>query len=525
MTVRETEVDGLPTLFAERTDGKVSGGLVFRVGWADENLAVRGLTHLVTHLVLSEVATRDAHHYTDLGATTTHFHVEGTGEQVAQLLSGVCSALFAPPFERLDVLKEIVRAESRVRPDEPHADALLRYGARGFGLAAYPEYGVTEIGSDLVDVWIAETFTKGNALLWLSGEDIPDGLRLPLPDGRYQPVPEAAEILDATPAWYAAESEIVRVTGLVPRSPAGRVFADLLGASARRDLRERDAVSHAATASYVARDAGTATVTLTADALPGRLDGVVGGLVDVLARLQWGDPVDAGLDEVRAAAADEAAAAAADHTTVAARAVDQLLGVAYRDPEQLAEDHRRVSADDVREAASAFRDSALAGLPGRGLDWAGWEAVQPTPTATVSGTQYPGRSGHAASLVVADDGVSTLSAAARSTVRFADLAVMASYGDGGRHLIGADGFRVHVEPSLFAVDHAVIERIDAAVDLARVVRLPGRRPEDLPGAVADDLPAAATSARPVHAPDGSDGDDPDGGPVRGVRRRWRSRKG
>lgn len=502
MSIVETEIQGIRTLFAERDDGVVSGGLVFRVGWADENLAVRGLTHLVTHLVLADVGTRDAHHYGDTHATHTHVHVEGTARQVSHVLSGVCEALASPAMERLEALKDVIRAERRWRPEEVPPDALFRHGARGFGLAAYPELGLPGIGPDLVRLWIAETFTRGNAVLWLTGDRIPDDLVLPLAGGAHQPLPDPGQAsadgttgLVPTPAWYGTDAAEVRVTGVVPRSPAARVFADVLDAFVRQELCERDAVSPTAGATHVVRDADATVVGLTAACLPGRRAAAVGGVVDVLARLRWGSVPDAVLETARAGAVADAERATVGHASLAERAVDELLGIPVPDPTELAEAYRSVGPSEIRATAEAFHASAIAGVPGRGPDWAGWTAVPTSSTVRVRGERYEGRGGHPVTLVVGDDAVGTVSEVGRSTVRYEEVAVMTAYEDGGRHLIGLDGFQVHVEPTLFRLDDDVVARVDAAVDLARVVRRPARDPEDLP------VPPG---------PGSTDGDEPDG---------------
>lgn len=45
-------VDGVPVVFAD-VPGPQRAGLVFRVGWSDEQIPLRGATHLVEHLSLS----------------------------------------------------------------------------------------------------------------------------------------------------------------------------------------------------------------------------------------------------------------------------------------------------------------------------------------------------------------------------------------------------------------------------------------------------------------------------------------
>ncbi len=82
MSVVETEIGGIPVLFAQRDDGVCSAGLVFRVGGADEHLAVRGVTHLVEHLALRAAGLPPAHVRDGLSDLVTRFSVTGTPEQV-----------------------------------------------------------------------------------------------------------------------------------------------------------------------------------------------------------------------------------------------------------------------------------------------------------------------------------------------------------------------------------------------------------------------------------------------------------
>ncbi|NHA69180.1 peptidase M16 family protein [Phycicoccus flavus] len=480
MSVLRTEVDGVPTLFAERTDGHVTGGLVFRVGWADENLAVRGLTHVVAHLAMTGLV-EDVHRYVDTHATYTQFRAQGTAQSVSHVLSGLCTAFSELPVDGLEPEKELVLAEADGRHRVPRPDALYRYGASSHGLCAYPETGVPAIGPDLVRVWAAEAFTRGNVVLWLSADRLPAGLRLPLPEGPRLPPPAGADSRTPTPAWYRSpDPDLLTVTGVVPRSPASVVFTDVLGAALHREVCEEHALSHAAGAVLTVRDADSAVVTVTADSHPGERAGVTGGFVDVLARLRWGALLDEEVAAAARAAADQVSRAAADHETVSARAVGELLGIPHPEPDEHAAALAAVGPDDVRACAEAFAASSLAGVADRGLGWAGWAAAPLSSPHELDGRTYPGRDGHGTALVVADEGVSVVGPGLRSTVRYADLVLMTSYADGGRHLVGGDGFGVEVEPTLFAIDGAALARIDEAVDLARVVRAPARAAQDLP---------------------------------------------
>lgn len=503
MTLSRVEVDGIPALFAERTDGVYSGGILFRVGWADENLAVRGLTHLVQHLVLRDLVA-DVHRHSEVTATYTHVHTRGgSPEQVARMLNGLCEALRDPPVGRLEVTKEALRAEERGPDGAGRVAALLRYGAHDHGLAAFPEVGLPEIGPGLVQVWVGEAFTVGNAMLWFTGDRMPENLQLTLPEGSRQPVPAASKPRASTPAWSVVDgSDLVHVTAVVPPSPAAAIFADVLNGALHHDLRQRDAVSYSAGATYTVRDPASAVIAVTADCLPEQRGAVIGGVVDTLARLRWGEVSVDELTEVTSAAATAVDEQSDDVDTIVPRAVSSLLGLTFPEPHRLAADYRAVTAADVQRVAEAFHRSAIAQVPEVGLGWAGWHAAHLGSGEVVAGDPLPGRDGHHESLVVGGRGVSVTATDTVSTVLYDDVAVMESFADGGRHLVGTDGVQVHVEPTLWEVDDASLAHIDGGVDLARVVRHPARNPDDLP------LPP-----EPLDEEDGGDGV--------GSRSRWR----
>ncbi|WP_307818659.1 hypothetical protein [Streptomyces sp. MBT62] len=161
-----TEVDGIPTLFAY-APGPLRAGLVFRVGIADETLARAGVTHLVEHLALYRQGLADYHFNGATKAAFTHFHVEGAEHEIVDYLHGVCASLADLPMERLETEKEILRTEESRR--EPGQLPLWRYGAQGYGLVSYPEWGVRGLRPEDVRHWTETWFTGGNAVLWIAG--------------------------------------------------------------------------------------------------------------------------------------------------------------------------------------------------------------------------------------------------------------------------------------------------------------------------------------------------------------------
>ena len=151
--IEQTVVDGIPTLVAPG-NGAARGGITFRVGRADETLARSGLTHLVEHLALHRLGLTDYHYNGSTESTTTHFFSQGSPEDIGDYLNSVCAALADLPWHRLDMEKQILRTEAAGRSQSPAEPLLLwRYGARGYGLSSYPEWGLAEITA--VGGWLA----------------------------------------------------------------------------------------------------------------------------------------------------------------------------------------------------------------------------------------------------------------------------------------------------------------------------------------------------------------------------------
>jgi hypothetical protein len=478
MSVRETEVGGLPTLHAVRDDDECAAGLVFRVGGADENLAVRGVTHLVEHLALRAAGVEAVHRRAGLDDVVTGFSASGSPEHVAGVLNDVCGALRRPPLEHLEEEREALHAEELARTDgATRVAAMMRWGATGRGLASYPEVGLGGLDDDIVGIWSSAAFTRANVVVWVSARDIPHGLDLALAQGELPPLPAGASVLPRTPAWFVVpETDVVHVTGLVPRGPAAEVFGRLV----QRALSSELAASGASSVVHVEpHDARLALVRVLAEGTPQLRDGLGGAVVDALARVRWGR---LGAEDRETVEEAVRATDRPDHDPglMAARAADHLLGRPTPSREERAAALRGVSADAVRAVAEAFHDTALAQVSVPGLDWAGFAAAPSGSTSGVEGREHPVRGGGRATLVIGVEGVTLRSAAGLVTVRYRDLAAMESFADGGRWLVGRDGFRVHVEPTVYEVGPDDVARIDEAVDPARVVRLPARPQDRLP---------------------------------------------
>ncbi|MFI6762254.1 M16 family metallopeptidase [Micromonospora sp. NPDC050417] len=478
--IREFQVDGVPTLLAP-TDGPMQAGLVFRVGTADETLARSGITHLLEHLTLAPIALSDYHFNGATGPVTTSFQLQGSETDIGTFLVGVCRNLHDLPMQRLEMEKEILRTEwsSRSR-GVMDGVPLWRHGARDHGLVSYPEFGLAMLTPDDLRAWASHYFTRENAVLWIAGDRIPAGLRLPLPAGRRHPVPAASSALPTTPAYFTNGSRAVAVDALVRRSTAAGAFTEVLERELFRSLRQEDGLSYTATAVYEPRGDGYASLRALADALPEKQWAVLGGFVDVLAKLNVGRIAQADLD-AHVGKVEEALSSAAVHAArLPSFAFNLLVGHPNLSIEQYRSELKQVTVADLHQVAREVMSSALLMVPdGCRADWAGFVEAPTHSTHALPGTAYAAIEGDA-ELRFGADGISLLGPGGPLTVRYAETAVLLAWPDGARQAIGHDGIGIRIEPTMFHLHPDAIPILDRQVPADRRVDMQARTPEQIP---------------------------------------------
>jgi zinc protease len=472
---RVVEVDGIPVLLASTT-GPLRAGLVFRVGRADESLATAGITHLVEHLALHRHGGADGG--SAIGVTTTGFVVRGTSEDIVGFLNGVCASLRALPIDRLPTEKKIIEAEAAEAPTVlSHEMMRRRHGARDFGLVGYPEYGVHSVTADEVMAWATTRFNRGNAALWLAADEIPAGLCLVLPDGARWPLPAESSTLPVTPAHFSVEYPGITMDARVPRNEAALAYATVL----ERRLHHELGPSHNTSAHYLTDGRPLATIAAFVDAGPGRPDSTLDRFLTLIRRLR-----DAGVDaeETAAVRAHEIANlrdADIEVHLLAQRTTDLLSGFPVRTTQQLIAELAAMTAEDIHEIAHMADRSALLMVPDSiARPPAGYVAAPTWSRVSVAGQRYWSRSDYRTALVHGADGVSLTGPHGVETVLFGECAAVLRFADGARHLIGADGIGVHVEPSLFPIPLTALHAIDDSVSPAAIADLPPRDPASIP---------------------------------------------
>ncbi|MGW1775302.1 M16 family metallopeptidase [Streptomyces sp. NPDC002104] len=478
--ITETSVDGVPTLLAHRP-GPVTAGLFFRVGRADETLATSGITHLVEHLALYRHGLSDLHYNGATAAAHTHFHVTGTPTDVVEYLNGVCAALRDLPMDRLDTEKEILRTEALGHGrGTGHHSAIWRYGAQSYGLTSYPEAGLPALTEQAVRGWAEEWFTRENAVLWITSDTVPEGLSLDLLPGTRRPAPAATSALPRTPAYFSGEDGTVVLSAVVPRSTEASLFADVLGKELFRALRQKGGYSYTAAADYTLRDGASATLTAFADSLPQKQDAVVGGMVDVFAALRAGRIAQSDLDAVRATRLAQFDVPHTDAALLPSSALELLMGRSVPTEKELRAEIEAVTTEDLRRVAEEMWAGALMQAPGRSVEWAGLTLAPQDSADLVEGRRFALRGEELVSLIVGEEGIGLVSTDSRITIRYENCALMRIYPDGGRSLVGTDGFTLSVEPTLFKITEADLAPLDAGVPAAAVVRMPARAPGQIP---------------------------------------------
>lgn len=481
--IRRYEVDGVPTLLAPPlVGGEMLAGLTFRVGRADESHAQAGITHLVEHLALHPLGLTNYHFNGATGTVVTLFHIRGREPDIVSFLAGVCDALIDLPVERLATEKEVLRTEARSRTrDVTEAMAVWRYGARGFGMAGYPEWGVHQLGADDVCRWAESWFTRDNAVLWIAGERVPADLRLRMRSGSRRGVPAPSSALPVTPAFFQHPWNGVVFDGLVRRSTAATVFAELLRRELFRSLRQEGGLSYTTQVAYDPRGDEFALLTAMADALPEKQDAVLGGLVDVLAKLRVGRIEHDDVEAVRAKAQESLRHPDQLAGQLPAHAMNLLTDFPDRTVEELRAELQAVTVADMYALAQELTSTGLLQVPeGHTADWAGFEPAPAFSTDAVTGSRHKSLQDKDVQLVVGPDGASLVTAHGPITVRYADCEAKLAWPDGGRQLIGADGMSIQVEPTMYAIDAAAMARLDAAVPPAVTVAMPTRDADAIP---------------------------------------------
>ena len=489
--VTETQIEGVRTLWVD-SDGPDYAALMFRVGRADETLPMSGITHLLEHLALQPmVASRSSDVNGSVDQTTTAFWTSGPNRQ--EFLRRLCEQLREPPADRLAAERGILLSEAAQHASDPLLKSLMqwRYGARTYGVATWPEFGLHRITIEDLARWSSQWLTRENAVLLWTGKP-PADLRLPLPSGSRRQPPAAESAVDTLPGWFPSSLSSTAALCVVDRSMAGGALAEVLRELLFRELRYERAVSYQPTAVYEPLDATSAHLILAADSVEGRQGEVAEVLLTVLGRLAAGEVDDPALEGWRQAVTRVQLEPGLGRAWLSSCGKDLLLGGPLLSVLEVVEMSQRVTAEEVAQSAGRAQASALYAVPVETAVTAQLTRAPMCSQAPVSGQRLFEANARTLdrAITVADDGLTlTTGPDTHVTVRFDRTAAALSWLDGDRLLIAADGCTIHVQPQRWRSGSLACQAVDRFVDPALFVVMPN--PEPGP----QQAPAPATGRR------------------------------
>lgn len=481
--ITRTEIDGVP-VFSVPADGPLRVALLFRVGKVDESLANNGITHLVEHLALTAVGQRPYEYNGFVEGLLTGFGMTGTPADVADFFQRLSASLASLPMDRLEQESRILNTEQASRK-VGRIDSLLsiRFGATGWGLSAYPEYGLVGVDGSKVDRWRAQWFTRENAAFMISGA-VPEGLRLELGKGERRAVPQLVPASFRLPAWMAAASGGVGLSLLAGRSTPLTAVLHIAERRAQARLRYDEGVSYQVGGSSLRLNADTTHVTFWADTLPDNATQVRDGLLAVIEELLTTGPSD---EEMRL------------ELDLVQKMLDDPNRTIGRLQGEVARELYGATTQRLEEAAVELRNSSPADLA-KGLEQAIQTGLMIVPEGLTVGGRFqpvpqwsderlagrtvrlrgPGVAGPTR-LILAPEGMTLVILPTRLvTIRYDQCAAVLSWTDGSRTLTANDGSRIHLRPADWRKGDAIIREIDRNLPKDRFVPIGDRpRPDPL----------------------------------------------
>jgi hypothetical protein len=433
---------------------------VFRVGRCDEPLGLRGITHLLEHLVTHAVYPADDEVDATVYDQRTSFSWEGEREQVLEWVRGLAAAFADPAPERLADEVRVLRIEG----DDAlfHGRVLReRFGARGFGAGGWREYGLGWIGEQQLRDWRDRFFTRGNAALWMTGEP-PEELELALPPGPRCLPPAPEPISDMRlPAQRDFDDDGVAVSFVGEPSLALRCAYELASRRAHERLRYGLGLTYCVDDDYEQLDARTAHIWLQGDCLEKDAGSVRAELLAVLESLARDGPSAAELERTREWRLKRLADSRRAEYRLERYACDELLGAPRGGDER--EQLMALTPEGVADALRPALDTLMVLAP-ESLDaLEGFHAYDDEEIAPVGGKRHRARDARSyEELVVGPDGVSWLGDGDPLTVRFAHVCA-ARRVESGLKLIERDGTWIELLETDWVGGASLLEAIERAL--------------------------------------------------------------
>jgi predicted Zn-dependent peptidase len=494
LAIERFELGGVPIFWLEGPPPFLMG-LLFRVGRADETLPVGGITHLVEHLVIPAENPIDIDYNGTVSQIGTYIWATGREATVREFIRRIAANCAAPPLERLDTEREILRAEAATRGrSSGHALRALRFGTVGHGQPAYEEYGLRHLTEDDIFAWSQRWFGATNLALCVTGAPPKDLSALPVPPGGPRvpaPTPEAIRGLEL-PAYYSGgPSGELALSLVAKRSVALTTALAIFEHRVRQRLRYDLGVSYGLSTDYDPLSAASVHYTAHVDFLEPNARRARDEVLAIIEHLAESGPAPEELERELARRSWLKESPAEQPSRLFYHAAGELTGEPVPDDEY----DSAFSALTLTTVAEAFAEAASSLLlieppdldpPPPSMKLQQYPLV---PTAEVSGRTYPLKGfalrprKNRPTIVAGDDGVALKVEGPGTTVRFDECTASLRWSDGTRGLWSADGFYIEINPKAWRRGTELVTLIDSRVPDAGVVAMDAELEPQLDAAV------------------------------------------
>jgi hypothetical protein len=281
-----TVIDGVPVVSAP-LEPVATATLIFTVGARDATPRTAGIPHLVEHVVMRRVGRVSAPHNAVTDADSIQFFVTGSGAEIVDFLGRVAEAVaWLPNCTEEDVAPErrTIGAELGAGGEEVGIGPLVvRYGLVDLGVVDYGQPTYRTLPVEAVQEFASRLLHRGNAAVTITGP-VPEGLRLPLPDGIRRPAREVPPTIRTDlPGWTSTAAAPLVLNMELRGSPSRTmVTSACLEAFLYRSLRTDLSLVYSVHAHDFGLDDELVNLSLAldpdADSIPAAMEAAVRGL-------------------------------------------------------------------------------------------------------------------------------------------------------------------------------------------------------------------------------------------------------
>ena len=448
--IQRTEVNGIPVFRAPATGSLTRAALLFRAGTVDETLPTHGITHMVEHMAVRGAAGRPYQFNAFVEQTRTIFWLEGSTADTADFLKTITEAISQLPFEHLEDERQVLRTEEESHPAGSLNGRLSsRFGATGYGLHDYFQYGLRWLQADALRVWVSRWFNASNCALWVHG-DVPDGLELNLPPGERRSVPAIEPMRLVMPTITDSGRSGLTISLLGDRSIAMVAAARIIAKRAHMRVRVAEALSYAVGAEYYGLDNEAAELIAFADPRPENLREATVSLLEVIREFGASGPTPEELLEILESRRREGERPERTAFELDRAATDHITGFKRPNWDESTELLAALAPSEVAAAVAKASEKMIVIVPEQPpikLDGLTEMVPSQTQIGTVRINPMPGKK-NPDTLYFGPEGTSLVTPGDRKifAMKWDDVAAALWWNDGRRSLLAKEGIAINFFP-------------------------------------------------------------------------------